>query len=78
MTDDNTGPDDNPNLDDNTDPRVARREKMRRIEELGHDPFGSRFDDRTLIGQCQARADEIKWTKEDGTEVPMPDFDDES
>lgn len=64
--------------DDNTDPRAARREKMGRIEELGIDPFGSRFDDRTLIGTCHDRAAEIKWTKEDGADVPLPDFSDES
>ena len=59
---------------DAKDPRVARREKMRQIEELGHDPWGSRFDDRSLISSCQDRALEVKWTREDGTEVPMPDF----
>ena len=30
----------------------ARREKLQRIVELGHDPWGSRFDDRSLIGEC--------------------------
>ena len=28
---------------------ASRREKMRKIEELGLDPWGSRFDDRLLI-----------------------------
>ncbi len=67
-----------PTGDDGKDPRVARREKMRQIVERGIDPFGCRFDDRTLIGQCQELASEVKWTKEDGSEVPLPDFDDES
>ena len=55
--------------DDQTEPR---REKRRQIEELGLDPFGSRFDDRTLIGNCHELASEIRWTQEDGTVVPLP------
>lgn len=64
--------------DDGTNPEVARREKMRQIEALGLDPFGCRFDDRDLIGDCRQRAGEVKWIMEDGSEVPLPDFDDES
>ncbi len=64
--------------DESKDPRAARREKLARIAQLGIDPFGNRFDDRTLIGQCHRRAAEIKWTKDDGTELPLPDFDDDS
>jgi lysyl-tRNA synthetase class 2 len=67
-----------PMVEDVKDPRVARREKLRQIEALGIDPFGSRFDDRTMIGQCHEKASEVKWTKQDGTDVPLPDFDDES
>ena len=55
----------NSNEIDAKDPRVARREKMRQIEELGLDPWGSRFDDRSLISDCQARQPEIQWTRED-------------
>jgi lysyl-tRNA synthetase class 2 len=62
---------------DETDPRVARREKMRQIAARGIDPFGSRFDDRTLNHECRAKTTDIKWIKEDGTEVPLPDFDDD-
>jgi lysyl-tRNA synthetase class 2 len=65
-----------PMVEDGKDPRVARREKLRQIEERGIDPFGSRFDDRTMIGQCHEKASEVKWTKEDGTDVPLPNFDD--
>ena len=57
---------------------MARREKLRKIAERGIDPFGSRFDDRTMIGTCRDRASEIKWTREDGTHVPLPDFDDQN
>jgi lysyl-tRNA synthetase class 2 len=65
-------------VEDAKDPRVARREKLRQIEARGIDPFGSRFDDRTLIQECRDRAREVKWTKQDGREVPLPDFDDEA
>ncbi|MDE0862437.1 MAG: lysine--tRNA ligase [Rubripirellula sp.] len=63
-----------PMENDAKDPRVARREKMRQIEEIGIDPWGNRFDDRSLISDCQARQSEIQWTKEDGTVVPLPDL----
>jgi lysyl-tRNA synthetase class 2 len=59
---------------DAKDPRVARREKMRQIEELGLDPWGSRFDDRSLISECQARQAEIQWTREDGNVIALPDL----
>ena len=73
MTDDNQDP-----TDDHSDPRKARREKMRRIAELGIDPFGSRFDDRTLIGDCHRRSAEVIWTKQDGSLFELPDFNDDS
>lgn len=38
---------------------AARREKMRKIEELGVDPWGARFDDRSMIGDVRARENEI-------------------
>ena len=60
------------------DPRVARREKLNKIVERGIDPFGHRFDNRDLIGDCIARAGELQWIKEDGSEVALPDFTDES
>lgn len=63
---------------DPLDPRVARREKLGKIVDLGIDPYGQRFDDRDLVKTCLDQASEIKWTKADGTDVPLPDFDDES
>ena len=39
---------------------AARREKLRKISELGHDPWGGRFDDHTPIGVIRAREDEIE------------------
>lgn len=38
---------------------AARREKLRRVQELGHDPWGSRFDDHLAIGAIRERAGEI-------------------
>jgi lysyl-tRNA synthetase class 2 len=39
---------------------AARREKLRRIIDLGHDPWGGRFDDHSAIGEIRAREDEIE------------------
>ena len=39
----------------------ARRKKLARIAELGHDPWGGRFDDRSAIAEIRARAGEIQW-----------------
>ncbi len=38
---------------------AARRDKLRKICELGLDPWGSRFDDHQPIGAIRDRADEI-------------------
>ena len=38
---------------------AARREKLKKIEELGHDPWGGRFDDHMPIGEIRAREGEI-------------------
>lgn len=56
---------------------AARRNKMKRIEELGIDPWGSRFDDREWIGTIRGRTGEIKWKLEDGRFVDLPSFDQE-
>ncbi len=53
---------------------AARREKMKRLVEMGVDPWGGRFDDRILIGDIRARAGEIVYRTEEGTDVPLPDF----
>src|SRR5262245_45103909 len=52
---------------------AARREKLRKIEALGVDPWGSRFDDRSLIRELRARAGEIRFVKENGQAVDLPD-----
>lgn len=50
----------------------ARREKMRKLIELGIDPWGQRFDDRLLIGDIRAKAGEIQFHKEGGSTVAPP------
>ncbi|MBN1911616.1 MAG: lysine--tRNA ligase [Pirellulales bacterium] len=39
---------------------AARREKLKKIKELGVDPWGGRFDDHEAIGQIRAREGEIE------------------
>jgi lysyl-tRNA synthetase class 2 len=39
---------------------AARREKLRKIRELGIDPWGGRFDGRSSIGEIRAREGEIQ------------------
>jgi lysyl-tRNA synthetase, class II len=38
---------------------AARRVKLRRIQEMGIDPWGQRFDNHTAIGKIRARENEI-------------------
>jgi len=38
---------------------ASRRDKMRKIEEMGLDPWGQRFDDRDFIGPIRERESEI-------------------
>jgi len=66
--------------DENPQPTIsvletARREKLAKIVALGIDPWGGRLDNRTVIGDIRARADEIVYRTEEGNDVPLPDFD---
>ena len=54
---------------------ASRREKLRKIEELGLDPWGGRFDDRLLVREIRAYVDQVKYQKEDGTLVDLPNLD---
>ena len=54
---------------------AARRAKLRRIVELGHDPWGARFDGHMAVGDIRARAGEIHYRLESGERVELPDFD---
>jgi len=58
--------------DDLKDPRVARRDKLRRIQELGIDPWGSRFDDRLMIGTVREMANQVKFRLASGEEIDLP------
>ena len=53
--------------------RKARREKLERIKQLGHDPWGHRFDDRSMIGDIRQRLNEVKYVLEDGTSLDLPE-----
>jgi len=52
---------------------AARRDKLRKISELGHDPWGQRFDNRDYIQPIRDRAAEVLFQKADGTPVSLPD-----
>lgn len=52
----------------------SRRDKLRRIAELGHDPWGSRFDNHAAIAAIRERAKEIVLRLQNGREVALPDF----
>ncbi|HEY3394735.1 MAG TPA: lysine--tRNA ligase [Lacipirellulaceae bacterium] len=51
----------------------SRRDKLRRIAELGYDPWGTRFDNHAPIGDIRARAGEIVYRGKDGQETKLPD-----
>src|SRR5437868_2876020 len=75
MTQDSTSgtpPDDG---DDHGRLEAARREKLRKIAALGVDPWGGRFDDRLLIGDIRARRGEIRYVREVGGPIEVPDRD---
>ncbi|MBI84391.1 MAG: lysine--tRNA ligase [Planctomycetaceae bacterium] len=53
-------------------PEDPRRKKLARLIELGHDPWGGRFDDRDSIGAIRARVDEVKLKTEAGETLDLP------
>jgi len=52
---------------------AARRDKLRRLVELGIDPWGGRFDDRLPIAEIRRRISEVILKKQDGGTVELPD-----
>ena len=54
--------------------QAARLEKLKKIEALGLDPWGARFDNRTFNGPVREMANQVQFKKEDGTLVPLPRF----
>ena len=61
------------NSDDLDRLEAARREKMKRIVDLGFDPWGSRFDGHTAIAKIRGQVDDVKFKKQDGTLVDLVD-----
>ncbi|EMI42472.1 lysine--tRNA ligase [Rhodopirellula sp. SWK7] len=61
---------DNPDL---TDPHAARRHKLAELVQRGIDPWGQRFDDRDLNGECRARIGEVKFVTKEGETLELPD-----
>src|SRR3954469_6462769 len=53
---------------------TSRRDKLRRIIEMGRDPWGSRFDDHASIAAIRGRAGEIAYYLQDGRRVALPDL----
>ena len=53
---------------------TSRRDKLRRIVEMGRDPWGSRFDDHASIAAIRGRTNEIVLRLQDGREVALPDL----
>ena len=51
----------------------SRREKLRKLIELGHDPWGARFDGRSSISEIRSRIDEVKLRNEAGDLSELPD-----
>jgi lysyl-tRNA synthetase class 2 len=50
----------------------SRRDKLRKIEEMGADPWGNRFDGRAYIGDLRDRAAEVKFRKDTGDLLDLP------
>ena len=55
--------------------QAARLEKLKKIEALGLDPWGARFDNRTFNGHVREMSDQVQFKREDGGLVPLPDLD---
>ena len=57
---------------------ASRRDKLEKIRQLGHDPWGGRFDDHEPIGEIRGAAGQIRLVRPDGTEVELPPIDDQT
>ena len=60
------------NPEDGGSLEAARREKLKRIADMGLDPWGQRFDDRQWVGDLREQADQIKYRLESGEEISLP------
>lgn len=52
--------------------KAARREKLKKLEALGVDPWGQRFDDQQPIGSIRALAGQIRFVAADGASREVP------
>lgn len=50
----------------------ARRVKLQKIAEMGIDPWGGRFDDRTYIGEIRDQVGQVKYVSESGETIDLP------
>ena len=57
------------------DHQAARLEKLRRLEAMGIDPWGQRFDDRILNSVIREMADQIRYVTAAGKSLVLPDLD---
>ena len=53
---------------------ASRRENLKRLVELGIDPWGTRFDQRLLIRDVRARAEEVKYRLASGELLELPNW----
>jgi lysyl-tRNA synthetase class 2 len=51
---------------------AARRDKLRRLIELGVDPWGQRFDDHRSIGTIRKLAPQVVYRTADGSDTVLP------
>ncbi len=51
---------------------AARRRKLERIRELGLDPWGGRFDNRSMIGDIRGLAGQVVFRNAEGREIALP------
>ncbi len=51
---------------------AARRQKLARLQELGVDPWGQRFDDHLPIADIRAMAAGVRYVTEDGRQIELP------
>jgi lysyl-tRNA synthetase class 2 len=72
MNDSNASGNETPSL---SSLQAARLDNLRKIEHLGYDPWGSKFDQREMIGTVRNRCSEVKYQLKDGTQVSLPDLD---
>ena len=50
---------------------ASRREKLRKLQELGVDPWGKRFDDHSAIGVIRKLSSQIVYRTAEGVESPI-------